>query len=241
MLRCAVICHVSILCPAHAGHVLGRLLDMKLYSVGHCLAHAVGSAKPDQPAVAPYRQDRVVIDGLPCSLFACRAYFEISCHVRVAGRDYLRELERYRLSESELVNRTHLSDLRRARPDSVQIEVLVYIVDLLSRLQGSSCSVRLGIPSDEDESLARCSVHRILYHVSEVRHGLALGSDVPSGVFVIDDHAALSRYDPCAPVLAGLLDSESVAGCSAVSGKAEFLAEKNVREPCAFCEHPVHV
>ena len=85
---------------------------MELNCVGVCFAHAVGSYQSDQPAVACYRQNRVMTYGLPCAVFAGRTDLKITGNVRISGGNYLRQLERYRLSEGELFNRAYFTDLR---------------------------------------------------------------------------------------------------------------------------------
>ena len=211
VLRCAVVCHIAVFSPAYARHILGSLLDPELNGIGNRFAHTVGSAESYEPAVALYRQDGIVVYRLPCAFFSVRADLQIAGNIRVSGRNDLRQLERYRLSECELVNRTHFSDLRCAGPYSIQVEVLVDIVELLARLQHSARSVSLGVPSDENELLSRCSIHRILDHVPEIRDSLPLCRDIPACILMIDDHAALCGDDSCSSVFTGFLDCESVA------------------------------
>ena len=236
-----VICHVGLFCPAYSGHILSRLFDVKHNCIGISFADAVGSHQPYKPAIACYRQNCVVIYRLPCAVFTCRADLKITSDIRISCRNYLRKLERYRLSECELVNRTYLTDLRYACPDSVEIHILIYAVELLSRFKHAARAVCLGIPSHENETVARDVVHEVLYHISEVRNALAFYRNFSAGVLMVSDNAALSRNYSCAPVLSCLLYCKPVAAGGAVSVDLEVFPEKDVGEPAAFCEHPVHI
>ena len=111
---------------------------------------------------------------LPCALFSVRADLKVAGYIRVSGRNDLRQFERYRLSEGELINRTHLSDLRCARPYGIQVEILIDIIDLLAWLEHGARTVSLGVPSDEDKLFTRRRIHRILDQVSEIRDCLPL-------------------------------------------------------------------
>ena len=241
MLRSSVICHIRFFGPAYSRHVLGRLLDVQLNSVGICFAYTISSAKPYQPSVAGYRQDRIVVNCLPCSFFTVRAYFKEARYIRISRRNDFRQFERNRLSESKFVNRTDFSDLRSTRPDCIEVYVLVYAVQFLLRPEHSAAAVCLCVPSHENKPLTRHIVHEIFNDVSEVRNALSLHEDVSACVFMISDQASFCRNDSCTSVFACLFDSKSVACSSPVSVQREILSEKYVGQPCAFCEHSAHV
>ena len=95
----SVIIHVLFFCPAHAGYIYVCPSDIKLHCIRDSFTHAVCCVEPHKISVARYRQDGIMIDRAPGALFARLAYLEITCHLRIVDRNYLRQFKRDGLSE----------------------------------------------------------------------------------------------------------------------------------------------
>ena len=129
-------------------------------------------------------------------------------------------------------------------PYSIKIDIPVDFIDLHSRRDLCTASVRAGIPGHELPALIRSVEHRSLYTICGIRNRESFFGHFfcPAFEIAVVKHSESFYGDRlCLPVLAVLLHSKSSAVCAAVTFRAETFAEENIVQLCALSEHPAHV
>ena len=99
MLDAAVVSHVVVFCPAHSGHVDVSSSDAQPDGIRYRFADAVCCVESHKVTVARNRQDSIMVDRTPCTLFTGLADLEVTCDFRIVDRNDIREFERDGLTE----------------------------------------------------------------------------------------------------------------------------------------------